>query len=83
VLLAPRTSHDQDKAEFAAQKASLALYCLGRDHPSGLARRLRVERCFAGPVYLVTTPVMPASWPYAIANEWRAMIKALVFQRGC
>jgi len=45
--------------------------------------RLRVERCFPGPVYVVTRPVALTSWPYEIAYEWGAMIKALVLQRGC
>ena len=45
--------------------------------------RLRVERCFPGPVYVVTRPVALTSWPYEIAYEWGAMIKALVLQRSC
>jgi len=32
---------------------------------------------------VVTRPVALASWPYQIAYEWGAMIKALVLQRGC
>jgi uncharacterized SAM-binding protein YcdF (DUF218 family) len=45
--------------------------------------RLRVERCLTGPVYVVTVPVGLSSWPYEIAYEWGATVKALVFQRGC
>ena len=45
--------------------------------------RLRMERCFAGPVYVTTTPIALTSWPYEVAYEWGAMIKALVLQRGC
>lgn len=45
--------------------------------------RLRVERCFAGPVYVVTTPIALTSWPYQIAYQWGALVKALVVQRGC
>jgi hypothetical protein len=45
--------------------------------------RLRIERCFAGPVYVVTTPVALTSWPYEIAYEWGALVKALIFQRSC
>jgi hypothetical protein len=47
--------------------------------------RLRVQRCFAGQVYVQTVPPNPAftNWPYQIAYQWGALIKALVFQRGC
>jgi hypothetical protein len=51
--------------------------------PQASRAQLRVERCFAGPVYMVTTPVALTSWPYEIAYEWGAMIKALVLQRSC
>jgi len=45
--------------------------------------RLRVERCFAGQVYAVTAPIRPSTWPYEIAYEWAALVKALAIQRGC
>ncbi len=47
--------------------------------------RLRVERCFGGHVYVDTVPPDPAytNWPYQIAYQWAALIKALVFQRNC
>lgn len=45
--------------------------------------RLRVERCFAGQVYVVTAPIQPSAWPYEIAYEWAASLKALAIQRGC
>ena len=45
--------------------------------------RLRVERCFPGHVYVVTAPIGVSSWPYQIAYEWAAPIKALVIQRSC
>lgn len=51
--------------------------------PQDTRARLRVGRCFAGPVYVVTTPIGLTSWPYEIAYEWGALFKALVFQRGC
>lgn len=51
--------------------------------PQDTRARLRVERCFTGPVYVVTTPIGLASWPYEIAYEWGALVKAVVFQRGC
>ena len=40
--------------------------------------RPRVGRCFAGPVYVLTTPIALASWPYQIAYEWAALAEALL-----
>lgn len=51
--------------------------------PQDSRARLRIERCFTGPVYVVTTPIALSSWPYEIAYEWGALVKALVVQRGC
>jgi hypothetical protein len=45
--------------------------------------RLRVKRCFAGQVYLVTAKPGVASWAYDVAYEWGALVKALVVQPGC
>jgi len=47
--------------------------------------RLRVERCFAGHVYVATVPPDPSytNWPYQIAYQWAALFKALVLQRSC
>jgi hypothetical protein len=51
--------------------------------PQASRARLRVQRCFAGQVYSVTAPLTRSSWPYQIAYEWAALMKALVVQRGC
>jgi hypothetical protein len=53
--------------------------------PQDTRARLRVERCFPGRVYVVTAPPAPSqtSWPYQIAYQWAALVKALVFQRSC
>ncbi len=51
--------------------------------PQDSRARLRVERCFAGPVYVVATPIALTSWPYQVAYEWGALVKALVVQRSC
>jgi hypothetical protein len=45
--------------------------------------RLRMERCFTGPVYVMTTPLPLSRWPYELAYEWGATVKALIFQRSC
>lgn len=51
--------------------------------PQDSRARLRIERCFTGPVYVVTMPIALTSWPYEIAYEWGALVKALVVQRSC
>jgi uncharacterized SAM-binding protein YcdF (DUF218 family) len=45
--------------------------------------RQRVERCFPGPVYVMTVGLPPTSWPGQIAYEWAATIKMIVWQRSC
>jgi uncharacterized SAM-binding protein YcdF (DUF218 family) len=47
--------------------------------------RLRVQRCFDGHVYVVTVPpdLARTNWPYQIAYQWAALIKAEILQRSC
>jgi uncharacterized SAM-binding protein YcdF (DUF218 family) len=51
--------------------------------PQATRARLRVERCFTGPVYVMTASLPPSAWSYEIAYEWSATVKAVVFQRSC
>jgi uncharacterized SAM-binding protein YcdF (DUF218 family) len=51
--------------------------------PQDSRARLRVGRCFHGPVFVVTVPPPLSSWPYQLAYEWAATAKAVVFQRAC
>jgi hypothetical protein len=51
--------------------------------PQDTRARLRVQRCFPGQVYVVTAPIRASTWPYQIAYEWAALVKALVVQRAC
>lgn len=51
--------------------------------PQDSRARLRVERCFAGRVYVVTAPIRLSTWPYQILYEWGALFKALAIQRAC
>jgi hypothetical protein len=50
--------------------------------PQDTPGRLRVERCFSGPVYVVTAPLPWYDWPYEVAYEWAALAKALI-EPGC
>jgi len=82
----PVPATTQGEAEFVGQLArkyhwhSVAVVAIT---PQISRARLRVERCFAGQVYVVTAPIRLSAWPYEIAYEWAALVKALVIQRGC
>jgi len=79
-------ANTQGEAEFVGHLAtkyhwhSIAVVAIT---PQATRARLRVERCFAGQVYLVTAPLTRSSWPYQIAYQWGALVKALVIQRSC
>ena len=82
----PNPSTTKGEAEFAGRLArkyhwqSVALVTIT---PQDSRARLRVERCFTGPVYVVTAPLPWWDWPYQIAYEWGATVKAYIFQRSC
>jgi hypothetical protein len=82
----PNPATTQGEAEFVGRLArkyhwqSVALVTIT---PQDSRARLRVGRCFAGPVYVMTAPMPRSAWPYQIAYEWGAFVKALIFQRSC
>ena len=82
----PSPATTQGEVEFASRLAaryhwhSIALVTMA---PQASRARLRLERCFPGHIYVVTSPIPFDTWPYQIAYEWGATIKALVLQRGC
>jgi hypothetical protein len=82
----PMPPTTQGEAEFVGRLAkkyhwrSITLVAIT---PQDSRARLRVERCFPGQVYVVTAPIRLSIWPYQIAYEWGALIKALFIQRGC
>jgi hypothetical protein len=82
----PSPGTTQGEAEFVGQLArkyhwrSVAVVTIT---PQDTRARLRVGRCFAGPVYVMTTPIALTSWPYQVTYEWAALAKALTVQRGC
>ena len=43
---------------------------------------LYVRRCYSGKIYSTTTPLNSTQWPYMIAYQWGATIKAETLQRG-
>jgi uncharacterized SAM-binding protein YcdF (DUF218 family) len=44
---------------------------------------LRFQRCYAGHIYGVGSPLSLAGWPAAIVYQWGGTIKAEIFQRSC
>jgi uncharacterized SAM-binding protein YcdF (DUF218 family) len=82
----PRPRTTQGEAEFVSRLArqyhwrSVVLVVT----PDQVIRaRIRFERCYAGRVYVVTTPLPLLEWPYQIAYQWAAMFKEEVLQRSC
>ena len=80
----PQTTRGE--AEYAGLLArryhwrSIALVTIA---PQNARARLRFERCFRGEIYAVDAPFPARDWPYEIAYEWGASIKALILQRSC
>jgi len=86
LCFAPDPATTQGEAEETGRLAakyhwhSVALVTIT---PQASRARLRVKRCFSGQVYVMTGSLPAYAWPYEIAYEWAATIKALVFQRSC
>lgn len=84
----PVPASTQGEAEFVGRLArkyrwrSIAIVTIT---PQDTRARLRIERCFPGRVYAVTAPPDPSqtNWPYQIAYQWAALLKALILQRTC
>lgn len=51
--------------------------------PQTTRARMIVGRCFAGRILMVPVPVPTSRLPWAIAYEWGAFTKALLFERHC
>jgi hypothetical protein len=82
----PNPPTTQGEAEYAGRLAkqyhwqSIALVAIT---PQDSRARLRMQRCFTGHVYVMTAPIPWHMWPYQLAYEWGATVKALVFNRSC
>ena len=86
ICFQPDPGTTQGEAEFVGRLAkqygwrSVALVTTpDQDARAGI----RVGRCFAGHIYVVTTPLPASKWPYEIAYQWAALFKAVVLQRSC
>jgi hypothetical protein len=82
----PSPATTQGEAEFIGRLArqhhwtSVTLVTVT---PQDTRARLRLSRCFRGAVYVSTSPLPAEQWPYQIAYEWGATLKALFLQRSC
>ncbi len=82
----PSLATTQGEAQYAgrlARKYRWRSITLVTITPQATRARLRLERCFSGHVYVATAAIPPGAWPYEIAYEWGATIKALALQRSC
>jgi len=82
----PLPATTQGEAEFAGRLASKYHWhsvVVVTIAPQAFRARLRLERCFGGRVYVMTGSLPLHAWPYQIAYEWGATIKALTVQRSC
>jgi hypothetical protein len=51
--------------------------------PQASRARVRVKRCFSGPVRVVVARPSLPTLAYEVVYEWGALAKALIWQRGC
>lgn len=86
ICFKPTPMTTQGEAEFAGKLArlhqwhSIALVSIA---PQNDRARIRMSRCFKGSIYVVDASFPAHYWPYEIAYEWAATLKALILQRAC
>ena len=86
ICFSPDPATTQGEAEFAGRLARQYHWhsiVLVTTTPQDTRARLRVQRCFPGSIYAMTAPLPAYEWPYALAYEWGATVKALLLQRTC
>ena len=82
----PDPGNTRGEAEFAGQLAKRYHWrsvVLVTTRAQDTRARIIMQRCFGGSLYVVTASLPVSSWPYQIAYGWGALLKALVWQRGC
>ncbi len=86
ICFEPRPASTRGEAEYVGRLArtyhwrSVALVTTAVQDSRA---RQRVERCFAGPAYVVTVGLPWISWPGQIAYEWAATLKMMILQPTC
>lgn len=82
----PDPGNTRGEAEFVgrlAKKYGWRSVVLVTTRPQDTRARIVVGRCFGGQVYVMTGSLPLGNWPYQIAYEWGALLKALILYRNC
>ena len=82
----PNPGNTRGEAEYLgrlARRYHWGSVALVTTRPQDIRARMIVQRCFPGPVYVVTAPLAAGSWPYQVVYEWGALFKAAVVYRSC
>ena len=86
ICFAPSPSNTHGEAEFAGQLAKryhMTSVVLVTTRSQDTRARIALGNCFGGSVYVITASLPLSNWPYQIAYEWGALIKALFLYRAC
>ena len=86
ICFIPDPGDTRGEAEFLkrlAKKYSWRSVILVTTRAQDTRARMVMERCFGGSIYVITASIPWYDWPYQIAYEWGAMLKALVLKRAC
>lgn len=86
ICFEPNPGNTRGEAEFAGELAKRYHWrsvVLVTTRAQDTRARIIAGRCFGGSIYVVTAPLPGSAWPYQVAYEWGALLKALVLQRSC
>jgi uncharacterized SAM-binding protein YcdF (DUF218 family) len=86
ICFEPNPANTRGEAEFIGELAKRYTWrsvVLVTTRAQDTRARMLVRRCFDGSVYVITGPLALSQWPYQIAYEWGALVKALVLNRSC
>ena len=86
ICFQPEPGTTQGEAEFVGRLAKQYRWrsvVLVTTPDQDTRARIRFGRCFAGHIYVVTTPLPASQWAYQIAYQWAASFKAVALQRSC
>jgi hypothetical protein len=86
ICFEPNPGNTRGEAEFAgrmAKRYGWSSVALVTSRPQATRARMLMNRCFSGPVYVITASMPLGSWPYEIAYGWGALGKAFVMSPAC
>jgi uncharacterized SAM-binding protein YcdF (DUF218 family) len=82
----PDPATTRGEAEFAGQLAKRNHWksvVLVATRAQDTRARIVMRRCFSGSIYVATVSLSWDNWPYQLAYQWAALVKALVLYRAC